>query len=113
MELLIIYTQVLKYRLQEWRNNNKVSFSSCVCLSVHTKQPRLEKGGHIRTDPLSSGSAEAMVGVACVSVQYLEIAVVVEGLVFLTVIAAVVRVTLLVYLHLLVSTGNADSVTFT
>jgi hypothetical protein len=54
-----------------------------------------------------------MVGVACVSVQYLEIAVVVEGLVFLTVIAAVVRVTLLVYLHLLVSTGNAEFVTST
>jgi hypothetical protein len=58
-------------------------------VSSHT--PRLEKGGHIRTDPSSSGSAEALLGVACVSVQLLHIALVDPNL-LLTVIVTFFRV---------------------
>ena len=53
------------------------------------------------TNPLSSGSAEALVGVACVSVQSVVVTFVPEVLSFPTLVVAFVRVTVLVHLHML------------
>jgi len=62
-------------------------------------QPRLEKGSHIGTDPPSSGSAEALVGVTRMSVQSLQVAVFLDLLDVLVVVDVVVRVTFLIPLH--------------
>ena len=74
---------------------------SSVCLSVTTLQLRLEKGGPIRTDPPSSGSAEALVGITRMSVQFVGVAVVLDVFDALAVVAAIVGVTFLVHLHLI------------
>ena len=74
---------------------------SSVCLSVITLQLRLEKGGPIRTDPPSSGSVEALVGITRMSVQFVGVAVVLDVFDALAVVAAIVGVTFLVHLHLI------------
>ena len=55
----------------------------------------------MKTVPFSSGSVDALIGVACVSVQSLEIVVLLEGLDFFTVVAANAGVTFLMHLHLM------------
>ena len=60
-------------------------------LAVPSHTPRLDKGGLVENVPLSSGSAEALIGVARVSFRWLHIAVVDPNL-LQTVIVTFVRV---------------------